>query len=181
VKNGAKKCWGDEGGADDGILEGVTLVAFHPRFLRWRGLPGGVGVGSEVRSHWGAVGRKSADAAPATIVETNNGAFGMRKVKVRFRRDDSTDEGAATQPQRRREQYVPTDWIVDLPGRGPQLPDNFMYRSPHATIHVIVDEDLASLSLRDVSRVKRLNSRRMAEMGWEGLERLMMGRGMGDK
>ena len=34
---------------------------------------------------------------------------------------------------------------------------------------MIVNQDLASLCIRDVSRVKRLNAQRMAKIGWEGL------------
>lgn len=44
-----------------------------------------------------------------------------------------------------------------------------MHRSPYPTIHMIVNQDLASLCIRDVSRVKRLNAQRMAKIGWEGL------------
>ena len=66
------------------ILENVILVAFHPDFLRWHGLPAGIGVGSVIHSHWGMIGRKSVHTAPATIIETTNRAFGLRKIKIRF-------------------------------------------------------------------------------------------------
>jgi hypothetical protein len=143
------------------IMERVTLVAFHPDFIRWRGLPDGVTAGSTVQTHYGTFGRKSARTAEATIVETNGSAFGLRKVKVRFR--DALD-GLV-----RQEQYVPTDWI-DFPIElCAPLPDNAMHRAPYPTIHIIVNQDLASLCVRDVSRVKRLNAQRNAKLGWEGL------------
>lgn len=44
-----------------------------------------------------------------------------------------------------------------------------MHRSPYPLIHIIVNQDLASLCMRDVSRVKRLNAQRMAKLGWEEL------------
>lgn len=151
---------------DDAMLENVTLVAFHPQFLKWHGLPDGIGVGSVVQSHWGMIGRKSMQSAPATIVETVNQAFGLRKVRIRFR--DPLPEGLS-----RPEQYVQIDWLC-LPNLGLPLPDNFMYRAPYPTIHIIVNQDLASMSIRDVSRVKRLNAQRMAKLGWDGLEGLMV-------
>lgn len=149
-------------------LDSVTLVAFHPGFLKWHALPPGVSIGSTVYSHWGMVGQKSPHAAKATIVELYNRAFGLRRVKIRFTEDF---EG-------RLEQYVPIDWIYTskdemIRGQcstGAPLPDNFMYRSPYPTIHIINNEDLAKLCIRDVSRVKRLNARKMAKLGWDGLE-----------
>ena len=156
------------------LLEKVTLVAFHPKFTRWHGLPDGVGVGSEVDSHYGNFGRKSQAVARATIVETSNPAFGLRKIKVRFHQPitNSTD-GRPKENDKprttRQEQYVPIDWLI-LPQKGEPLPDNYMYRSPFPTVHIIVNSDLAKLSMRDVSKVKRLNSKRLAEFGWEGLK-----------
>lgn len=143
------------------IMERVTLVAFHPDFIRWRGLPDGVTAGSTVQTHYGTFGRKSARTAEATIVETNGSAFGLRKVKVRFR--DALDGRLV-----RQEQYVPTDWI-DFPIElCAPLPDNAMHRAPYPTIHIIVNQDLASLCVRDVSRVKRLNAQRNAKLGGKG-------------
>jgi hypothetical protein len=143
------------------IMERVTLVAFHPNFSRWRGLPEGFDVGASCKAHYGIIGKKSARTAEATIIETSSSAFGLRKVKVRFR--DALD-GLT-----RQEQYVPTDWI-DFPNElYVPLPDNLMHRSPHPTIHIIINQDLASICVRDVSRVKRLNAQRMAKLGWEGL------------
>eukprot|EP00804_Cyclotella_cryptica_P018992 CCRYP_006487-RA/>CCRYP_006487-RA protein AED:0.19 eAED:0.19 QI:0/-1/0/1/-1/1/1/0/354 len=161
------------------IFHDVTLVAFHPKFDRWHALPEDVGVGSVIHSHWSDGGKKSRETAEAVIVEMGNRAFGMRRVKVRFEQDGI---------DRRREEYVPNDWIV-LPqtqsqqqqqqveqrGSNPLLsrllPDNVMYRSPYPTIHIIDNRDLASLCVADVSRVKRLNARRMMRLGWDVLEK----------
>ena len=99
----------------------------------------------------------------------------MRRAKVRFH--DAYND-------RRQEQYVPTDWIsipqtnmseVDAPDpsqRGPALPDNAMHQAPHPTIHIIKNADLASLSIRDISRVKRKNANRMVKLGWDGMNKL---------
>ena len=142
-----------------------TLVAFHPSCIRWHGLPDNITEGSIVQSHYGIVGKKSVETAPATIVETCNKAFGMRKVKVRFHTACHV---------RRQEQYVPTDWISTEEGgntQGPALPDNAMHQSPYPTIHIIRNMDLASLSIRDISRVKRKNAQRMMQLGWNGIEK----------
>ena len=149
------------------VRDEVTLVAFHPNFIRWHGLPDNITKGTVVQSHYGIVGKKSVVTAPATIVETCNKAFGMRKVKVRF--FDSTACHA-----RRQEQYVPTDWISLEEGgniRGPALPDNAMHQAPYPTIHIINNTDLASLSIRDISRVKRKNAHCMMKLGWDGIEK----------
>ncbi len=164
------------------MMDQVTLVAFHPKFIRWHALPDGIGIGSIVKSHWGIFGKKSAHTATATIIDTNNKAFGLRKVKVRFHDVDLLSSGGVN--NRNHEQFVPTDWLdfstnmdCALPSTTTstqsQLPDNIMHRSPYPTIHIIVNQDLALLCIRDVSRVKRLNSLRMAKLGWEGLERIM--------
>ncbi|KAL3792006.1 hypothetical protein ACHAWO_012608 [Cyclotella atomus] len=145
------------------VLDKVTLVAFHPNFLKWHALPSDMRIGSTIQSHYGMIGQKSLETTQGTIIEMENRAFGLRKVKVRF---NDEIEGS------RQEQYVPTDWIDNSNGicepREP-LPDNFMYQTPYPTIHIINNEDLAKLCVRDVSRVKRLNARRMARRGWEGL------------
>jgi len=139
-----------------GFDEKITLVSFHPDFLRWRGLPEGVEVGTIVQSYWGTAGRKSFETSPATIIETQSCVFGMQKVKVRF------DDGS--------EQYVPIDWFAkSVNGLGAPLPDNAMHRAPHPTVHLIRNKDLAALCMRDVSRVKRRNAQRMMNLGWEGV------------
>jgi len=166
----------------------ITLVAFHPHFLRWHGLPDNITVGSVVQSYYGIIGKKSVETAPATIVETCNKAFGMRRVKVRFHDEETTNDGVACNA-RRQEQYVPTDWISihsnynhegDERGnndsdfgsqRGPALPDNAMHQAPYPTIHIIKNTDLASLSIRDISRVKRKNAHHMMKLGWDGVEK----------
>jgi len=157
---------------NDTVLEDVTLVVFHPKFCRWYGLPPNMGIGSEVQSHVGIIGQKSKQTATATIIETNNKAFGLRKVKVRFH-NTAQEDGSSID---RLEQYVPTDWIV-IPAEEQQqqctrpiLQDNSMHQSPYPTIHIINNKDLGSLCARDVSRVKRLNSKRMTKLGWAGVE-----------
>ena len=132
-------------------MEQITLVPFHPNFVRWRGLPKDVSIGSKVRTHRGMAGfSKSIDVFPATIIEPNCSTFGARKVKVQFE-----DDG--------KHQYVPIDWLdLDTDGQlGDVLPDNAMHQAPYATIHLIRNEDLGSLCARDVSRVKRKNAMRM--------------------
>jgi len=158
---------------NDTILEDATLVVFHPKFCRWYGLPPNIGIGSVIQSHYGIIGQKSKQTATSTIIETNNKAFGLRKVKVRFHNNNNAKEEGSID---RLEQYVPTDWIV-IPEEQreqfttrPILPDNSMHQSPYPTIHIINNKDLGSLRARDVSRVKRLNSKRMTKLGWEGVE-----------
>lgn len=132
------------------LSDHITLVAFHPRFIKWRGLPDCVGVGSHVFSFRNqGYGQKSADASAVTVTETRNPVFGKRKVKVRFDSDQ-------------KEQYVPVDWLQVE--KGPLLPDNAMHQSPFPAIHLICNADLARLRARDVSRVKRLNAHRMSEL-----------------
>lgn len=145
----------------------VTLVAFHPQFLQWRDLPPDLEVGSTVQAYrmCGGVFQKSPQPWVATILETHNPVFGLRKIKVRFHHD--------TPNHSRREQYIPVDWLV-LPHQSPlgdALPDNLMHRAPVPTIHIIQDSDLGSLRARDVSRIKRKNAQRMLTLGWEGVLR----------
>ena len=82
----------------------------------------------------------------------------LRKVKVRYHNN-------ALNGLTRQEQFIPTDWIVVTNGTCPRLlPDNIMHRSPYLTIHIIVNQ-LASLCMRDVSRVKRLNAQNILMIG----------------
>lgn len=148
---------------DERLLNVFTFVAFHPKFLRWRGLPNGLQVGSVIKSHWGMIGRKSVgETATATIIETENKAFGGRKVKVRFHQ---VLEG------RRQEQYIPIEWIEHASSGAP-LPDNAMHQAPFPSIHIIANRDLASLSIRKISRVKRRNAHKMMKLGWSGIQKL---------
>jgi len=154
---------GDDPGIPNHTLDQLTLVAFHPNFIRWHALPNGVVVGSRVHCHRGMSGfEKSRGSHLAQIVEIDGSNFGKRKVKVRFECDD-------------KDQCVPIDWLVsDADGktlpRGEPLPDNEMHRAPHPTIHLIRNADLASLSARDVSRVKRKNAQLLARLGWDGVQ-----------
>lgn len=164
--------WGNE----TDILSRVTLVPFHPKFLRWRGLPEGVAVGSKVKCHKSQFGtnEKSSELYLATILEVNSRPFGRRRVKVRWI-DDHEDEtlsciDAKTKlSNRRNEQYIPTDWVVhetqkeqlDSRNERMELPDNMMHRAPYPTIHVIDNRDLYPLCVRDISRLKRKNAQLM--------------------
>lgn len=108
------------------------------------------------------IGQKSEQTADATIIETNCKAFGLRKVKVRYH--NNALKGLIRQE-------VPTDWIFVPNETSPfLLHDNIMHRSPYPLIHIIVNQDLAFLCVRDVSRVKRLNAQRI---GWEGLSGML--------
>mmetsp|Transcript_27537 Transcript_27537/g.41668 ORF Transcript_27537/g.41668 Transcript_27537/m.41668 type:complete len:277 (-) Transcript_27537:97-927(-) len=139
-------------GKETGISAKVTLVSFHPEFLRWRSLPEDLTVGNVVLSHRGFSGfQKSLEMFSATILETSNAMFGRRKIKVRFHNDQ-------------KEQYVPTDWLNVV---GPPLPDNLMHQAPYPTIHLIRNGDLGTMCVRDVSRVKRKNARRMMKVTYE--------------
>ena len=144
------------------MLEQLTLVAFHPKFIRWRALPSNVDVGSVVISHRGMCGfEKSSNPYLATIIETESLCFGKRKVKVHFESDG-------------KEQYVPIDWLTsDEDGnpmpKGEPLPDNVMHRAPYPTMHLIRNADLAALCARDVSRVKRKNAQHFYKIGWDGV------------
>ena len=163
----------------ESVLEHITLVAFHPEFLKWHGPAEGITVGSVVWSHRamrGGMFQKSLEIFPATIVETNSRMFGQRRVKVEFHNDDDKCTS--------RTQYVPTDWCVPMNGQnddglddsvtmlGPPLPDNVMHRAPYPTIHLIRNADLAKLPARNVSRVKRMNAQRMMKLGWQGVSSL---------
>ncbi len=162
VSSGMRNQLEDENASS--MMERVALVAFHPDFIRWRGLPDGMCVGGEIRSHYATItGHMSEDVVEATIIETENGIFGRRKVRVRLR--DELLDGIA-----RREQYVPIEWLVfpDGTSQRPPLPDNAMHRAPYPTIHVIAKSDMESICVRGVSRVKRLNAQRIARLGWEG-------------
>jgi hypothetical protein len=86
-------------------LSEITFVAFHPSFLRWRGLPVDTTVGSVVESHRRFGLQKSPQTFVATVTETSstmdNCVFGHRRVKVLFHDDN-------------KEQYIPTDWVKGL-------------------------------------------------------------------
>jgi hypothetical protein len=161
----------------DDMLQQITLVSFHPEFLRWRGLPPRVKVGSVVQSHRGSSGfQKTQQTFSATLLQTHSSVFGERRSKVRFH-----DNG--------KEQFVPNDWLVfqGLDGEcsndkddhdlllGPPLPDNAMHRTPYPTVHLIRNSDLGTLCVRDVSRVKRINAKRIMKLGWEGMLQKAMG------
>lgn len=163
--------------------QGVTLVAFHPAFLRWRGLPNGVGVGSVVHAYRRVVcpttGRwiKSETTHLAQILQTVTRPFGQRRIRVRYLDNDNSKTTTTTFA--RSEQYISMDWCEFFGNNNnnnnndastrPPLCDNAMHRAPCATIHLIRQVDLQRLTARSVSRVKRINAQRTSRLGWQGL------------
>ncbi|KAG7348965.1 DUF1415 domain containing protein [Nitzschia inconspicua] len=175
------------------MQQNISLVTFHPQFLRWRGLPDGIDVGITILAHksTGGLFQKSHEVFPATILETTNRVFGRRRIKVQFHPQQQQRQATdLVEPAVRSAdtQYVPVEWCVfdvntnkdtnipnpdtksrqqDIPtsslSLGPPLPDNTMHRSPYPTIHLIRNQDLARLRARDASRVKRKNAQRMAQ------------------
>jgi hypothetical protein len=163
----------------------ITLVSFHPKFSRWRGLPYNIKVGSIVQCHQGMSGfTKSHEIYLAKILETSNSIFGQRRIKVQFlehgreqqqQNNNSNSSNAAegkkstiSNVKRKKEQYVPVDWIVfdddntttdssPPPRHRPPLLDNCMHQTPYPTIHLIQNNDLGTLCVRDISRLKRKN------------------------
>jgi len=147
-------------------LEGaVSLVTFHPNFERWRELAPGVGPGSTVLSHYEEPdGRRSQRTLPAVIVTTDPQVVGARRVGVRFL-DDNV------------EQWVPLDWLGFRSLSCKPLPDNWMHRAPHPTVHLIRRRDLWRVREADggyetVAEVQVRNSRRIQELGCPRLEEM---------
>lgn len=144
---------------DAQVWEQISFVPFHPDFVRWYSLPGGIQKGSTVYAHAALPGyQKSPQRFQATVLQTQCPAFGRRKVQVQF-------------PHLSKPQYIPTDWCYTTnhttPSSGQRQPlyDNIMHQSPYPTIHLIRnDPDLKSLSLREVSRVKRRNAQHMMQL-----------------
>ena len=130
-------------------VDAITLVPFHPTFLRWRGLPETISTGSSIRCHRGLAGfSKSPEAHDAIVADRIPRGFGRRRVRVRF--DDEI------------EQCVPVDWVVlSEREQRPPLSDNLMHRAPYPTIHILRNKDLQDLSIHDISRLKRRNAKRM--------------------
>jgi hypothetical protein len=151
----------------------ITLVPFHPHFVRWRGLPETISAGSKVRCHRGLDGfSKSPGAHPATVLDLRPPGFGRRRVRIRFH-DTEIDP---TRKTSKTEQCVPVGWVL-LNGFGddhnnnnnnhennqrPPLPDNAMHRAPYPVVHILRNEDLEGLSIHEISRLKRRNAKRMA-------------------
>lgn len=134
----------------------ITLVPFHPQFLRWKGLPDTISNGSKILCHRGLAGfSKSPDVYPATVIELSPKGFGRRRIRVRFHEDQTKDK----------EQCIPLDWVqlseLEVEER-PILPDNAMHRAPYPVIHILRNDDLKSLTIQEISRLKRRNAKRMA-------------------
>ncbi len=140
----------------------ITLVPFHPQFLRWRGLPETISTGSKIFCHRGLAGfSKSPGVCPATVIDLTPPGFGRRRIKVRFHEDPTTNQKRKTSC----EQCIPLDWVQLLESqvnKRPILSDNAMHRAPYAVIHILRNEDLKSLTIQEISRLKRRNAKRMA-------------------
>ncbi|CAE8607242.1 unnamed protein product, partial [Polarella glacialis] len=117
----------------------VSFVTFHPAFLRWRSLPPGLGVGSQILAHYAscpgpAGSRRSDEPKMATILSMDPRIVGVRHAALRF-------SGEMDQ-LRDLEQIVPVDWLVPDAPWGPPLPDNDMHRAPYPSLHIIRAADL---------------------------------------
>jgi len=145
------------GSSELDALEEVSLVAFHPDFLRWNSLPEGAGAGSAVRAHW--TGKEEGvfppplRLKPAELLELDPAVVGVRHLSVRF------GDGVRM--------VVPWEWVVPPEGTspGPPLPDNAMHRAPHPTVHLIRAEDLDAVPDHESDEVQLANHRRLAELG----------------
>ncbi|OEU08419.1 hypothetical protein FRACYDRAFT_249690 [Fragilariopsis cylindrus CCMP1102] len=180
----------------------ITLVSFHPKFSRWRGLPYNIKVGSIVQCHQGMSGfTKSQEIYLAKILETSNSIFGQRRIKVQFLEDgreqqqqtnnDNSSNNAADRKKTtisnvKKEQYVPVDWIVfdddnttadssppPTTTVRPPLLDNCMHQTPYPTIHLIQNNDLGTLCVRDISRLKRKNIKTIMKLAENGTNQLL--------
>ena len=181
----------------------ITLVSFHPKFSRWRGLPDNIKVGSIVQCHQGMSGfTKSQEIYLAKILETSSSIFGQRRIKAQFLEDgreqqeqNSNDNSSSNAADRKKttisnvkkEQYVPVDWIVfdddtTTIDRSPPPPtttvrppllDNCMHQTPYPTIHLIQNNDLGTLCVRDISRLKRKNIKTIMKLAENGTNQLL--------
>jgi len=149
----------------DDLEDLVALVAFHPAFRRWHALADHVSVGSVVLAHFEEEdGERSRRPLQATVVTTDAAIVGARRVGVRFL-DDGT------------EQWVPSDWLVGSAHSEVPLPDNWMHRAPHPTVHLIRRCDLNSIresaeGYEVVADVQLRNSSRLATLGWDKLSEI---------
>jgi hypothetical protein len=161
---------------------GLSLVAFHPCFARWRHLPEEVlSDGAEVWAYYEeeltAVGqevgyRRSESAERATVLDVDEASTGVRKVAVRFK-----DDGAV--------QLLPMEWVVGpaavdeaapaTSSREPMRPllaDNWLHACPVPMVHLLRGEELGQEALRaGVDAIDELQ-RRNAQIARErtGLE-----------
>eukprot|EP00747_Dinoflagellata_sp_TGD_P220588 gnl/TRDRNA2_/TRDRNA2_92547_c1_seq1.p1 gnl/TRDRNA2_/TRDRNA2_92547_c1~~gnl/TRDRNA2_/TRDRNA2_92547_c1_seq1.p1 ORF type:complete len:388 (+),score=51.80 gnl/TRDRNA2_/TRDRNA2_92547_c1_seq1:125-1288(+) len=137
----------------------VTLVPFHPEYLKWHALPADVQVGSTVQSYLKRLdGSRSFDTVPVEIVTTDPAVAGARRVGVRYN------------PGERMTTLAIEDLAVD--SIGPPLPDNYVHRSPYPTVHLIRREDLndirSSGGFEQAAKMLLHNAKLMEQLGEEG-------------
>lgn len=135
----------------------VSLVSFHPDFLRWRALPEDIKIGSAVQLQ---IPQMQYAKVPATVIETNSTLVGVRKIRVRL------PDGS--------ENCVPIAWLSNV---GSPIPDNAMHQAPHPTIHLIRRADLESHYASEdgrsiVDEMMKRNAKLLSELGWEGMRAL---------
>lgn len=152
----------------DDLEEAVSLVAFHPAFERWHALAVDVGLGSKVLAHYEECdGERSKRPLPAVITSVDPQVVGARRVGVQF-----LDDGV--------EQWLPLEWLGAPALSAEPLPDNWMHRAPHPTVHLIRRRDLravreASGGYGVVADLQLRNSRRAGALGWGRLWALARG------
>ena len=156
---------------------GVSLVAFHPLFERWREPPRPLKRGSSVRAYfWEAwadedavseaiasaeasgedvdvkcVFRKSAAPVRAIVITADEDEVGVRNVCVRYADPDVNDGGDSD---------VPIDWVLQNGRHGPPMADNWIHRAPVPVIHLLRGDELERESLRaGDNAIMRLQSR----------------------
>ena len=144
--------------ADEALRDGETglsLVAFHPSFARWRQLPPELVASLErdeavdVLAHYeDELGRRSETAERAVLLDVEEATAGVRKVAVRF------GDGA--------EQLLPIEWVLGPPAASGAaapptlqpptlqslLADNWIHACPVPMVHLLRGEELAREALR---------------------------------
>ncbi|KAJ1448791.1 hypothetical protein M885DRAFT_537774 [Pelagophyceae sp. CCMP2097] len=134
-------------------VEGISLVAFHPDFDRWR--EPSFKAGDRVRTHFSVaeadeeacaraqrqadeseepvdvdcVFRKSSELCTAVVVSMDEADLGVRTVRLRFDEDGEEED-------------VPLDWIKSKRG-GQLMGDCKLHRSPLPVIHLLKADELA--------------------------------------
>ena len=154
-------------------MDDVSLVAFHPKFARWRATP--LAPGDAVSAHFWeahvdadalAAAQRAADAggdafdvpcsyrrsarpARAVVESVDPQELGVRTVRVRFverqwvMKFDDDDDDDDEDDDLA---DVPLDWVAREDARGgtaPLLADNFIHTSPAPVIHVLRGDELA--------------------------------------
>ncbi|CAE8689770.1 unnamed protein product [Polarella glacialis] len=156
--------WVTNGQVED-LEDMVSLVVFHPAFERWHALSPELVPGSHVRAYFEeADGQRSSGALPAVVQSLDPGVVGARRVGLKF-----LDDGA--------EQWVPQEWLSPPAVSQEPLPDNWMHRAPHPTVHLIRRRDLEAVRNAEggydaVAAVQAKNSRCLRHLSQDELHRL---------